>query len=427
MSPRFTTLCASALAAVALCAAPGCKSPPKPAPPGPPAARPATEWTPLEDALARLELRLPSVPGAPAPTPPVGQDGLWATRAVLISAAGVSVDGGVVQELRCPDGAASCELPEGRSQVAWSQTLAALGDHPPALIAADRTMSARVVASLLSALRPKDGALSWLVRDGDSFGAIVMDAGPGLVLSHLDATILMPPAPREALRSRLGTAGLIPSEEPPRAPGRLVRVTTGALPVPDACGGVEAARAVRRRVSVIRGCYREALQRTPAAAGKVEMRFLVAPVGRLTDATVTSNGTGDEGIVGCIVPALAETRIAPFTGEPCEVTWELTMRPEEAVDVKPGEAAATPLASPATPAAKLALGLSAQGVTVGEGGPVLALDAGATLVGALREAAGDRVEATITPDADLPVEQVLVLAAAARAAGMARVELEVPR
>lgn len=403
----MSRLTAYALTAL-LCAAlgGGCKSkaPPRPAEEPP---RPATEWTPLEAALARLEVRLPHVVGSPT-TPPVDPDGRWTTRALQVSTAGVFVDGELAQELQCPDGAASCEAPEG-GRAGWAPAVEALGGRPPALLAVDRGISVRLAGSLLAALRPAAG-VTWLVQ-GAVPGTVRLDPGPGLAPSLLDASLSAAPIPRGELRSRLGATGVLPDAEPPRAPGRLVRVTTGALVVPDACGGLDAARVIRGRISALRGCYREALQRTPTAAGTLDLSFRIAGDGHVTAAAADANTTGDAAIAACATDALGAVKVPPHESEPCQVTWRLTMRPEE-------DSQATP-ASPAV----LALPLLRGGVVL-QGKGEVSVDA-PSLTDALRLAAAGRTRAVITADGALPVEEALLLAAAAHAAGLTEVELEV--
>lgn len=424
--------CAGALVALAVA---GCKrSEPAPTAPATPPPSPVVDEprSALDEALDRVGLALPQVAGAAAVDSPVGDDGAWNRRTVLVGAAGAAVDGAAVQTLECPTGAASCAAPTGPPRTAWKPLVDALGEAPPALLAVDASLPIGVAASLLVALRSDQAPPTWLVRSGGALGTVSLEPAPRLLLPALIPSMGVGSLPREELLAKLASAqetGTPVTPEPARAPGRMVRVTTGPLAIAEVCGGIEAGRTLRRRMSAIRGCYREALGRTPKAAGRVVLEFGLAPDGRVMDTKLTKNETGDEGIAACISSEMNATQLPAREGDKmCLVSWELTMRTEEeALAEAPPTAPPHPSRAPrpTTPAPQVRLKLVGDGIRVDDAAAPIPLAAHDGLVQAIRAGANDRVEAVIESGAALPLERVLALAAAAREAGMAHVELEV--
>lgn len=440
MTPMTKLLwCAAGL----LLAGAGCKSPEKPAAPAPPApAQEAPVVSLLDATLEAAGATLPQVAGAPATEAPTLEDS-WARRTVVVGPAEVSVSNERVMTLACPDGAASCAAPEGAPRTGWKPLIDAVGERPASLLAVDAALPIGVAAGALVALRGEDQP-AWLVRSGDGLGAIPLRAAPRLLAPPLTPTATMGSLPRGELLARLQaeaeSSGAVEGREPPRAPGELVRVTTGALAVPAECGGVDAARTIRRRLGSLRGCYREARQRTPGASGVVEVSLTLLPDRRLGGTKLVRNETGDEALGACFARALDGTTLPALQGGgTCNVTWEITLRTEaEALKAPtaPEGDAANPLhlqvkdgtvrvgATGGAPSPTVELTLVDDGVRVGEGAP-MSLGARQALVDAIRAAKGDRVEALVVAPASAPTERVLNVAAAALGAGLVHVELEV--
>jgi len=73
-------------------------------------------------------------------------------------------------------------------------------------------------------------------------------------------------------------------------------------------------RAIAARLSRVRHCYADALQRDPTLAGLVRVQLTIDPAGTLAAASVVANGTGDETVGGCVLDGVRAARFPPSDG-----------------------------------------------------------------------------------------------------------------
>jgi outer membrane biosynthesis protein TonB len=81
----------------------------------------------------------------------------------------------------------------------------------------------------------------------------------------------------------------------------------------------EIAAVIKRHESQVRACYERGLQKSPKLAGRLSMRFLIGPQGRVTTAKVSQSSLGHAGVESCIQSHL--------------MSWKFP-RPEGGVTVK---------------------------------------------------------------------------------------------
>jgi TonB family protein len=122
-------------------------------------------------------------------------------------------------------------------------------------------------------------------------------------------------------RSGYGTARLgrsVSRVEPEPRPGRdevghhdvTIRLCAG--PVTRPCvrgrGGLDkeiVRRVVRSHVKEIKFCYERELQRQPGLHGRVSVRFVIAPDGRVATVGITESSVENAGVERCVADAVA--------------------------------------------------------------------------------------------------------------------------
>jgi outer membrane biosynthesis protein TonB len=80
-------------------------------------------------------------------------------------------------------------------------------------------------------------------------------------------------------------------------------------------------RVVRRRLGTIQRCYERRLKRDPDLRGKVVVRFVIHPGGRVVAVEVVGNSTGDRGLADCIAERLGQVRFDQVDGGETVVTY----------------------------------------------------------------------------------------------------------
>lgn len=76
------------------------------------------------------------------------------------------------------------------------------------------------------------------------------------------------------------------------------------------------------------GCYDAGLTRDPTLAGRIEIRFTIAPDGSVSAATVSTNTLSDEAVGKCTAKAFARwTFPKPSDGGVVQVIFPLSLEP----------------------------------------------------------------------------------------------------
>lgn len=108
-----------------------------------------------------------------------------------------------------------------------------------------------------------------------------------------------------------------------------VHVSEGGAPGVD--GGLtqqEVAAVIRSHLNEIRHCYEQLLQRAPSSAGKVQVKFTVAPTGRVSTASIANSSISDAQLQGCIVGKIRSwTFPVPRGGQPVHVDYPFVFNP----------------------------------------------------------------------------------------------------
>lgn len=101
-------------------------------------------------------------------------------------------------------------------------------------------------------------------------------------------------------------------------------------------------RMVRVNVGRIRQCYEHALQKAPNLAGRVSIRFVIGPTGKVVQASDSGSTLGDPGVIACVLAAVRRISFpSPTGGGPVVVTYPFVFSPGT------GASSATPPAKPA--------------------------------------------------------------------------------
>jgi hypothetical protein len=75
------------------------------------------------------------------------------------------------------------------------------------------------------------------------------------------------------------------------------------------------AKEIRGRLGAIKACYEAGLKRNPSIGGKVQLRFEVSSVGKVTSAEIENDTMHDEEVAGCIKSRVMSWRFpAPAGG-----------------------------------------------------------------------------------------------------------------
>lgn len=95
-------------------------------------------------------------------------------------------------------------------------------------------------------------------------------------------------------------------------------------------GGEMVRRGVRHHGQEVRACYERLLQRNPDAAGRVVVRFVVAPSGKVVESAVASSTLCHPPTEQCIADAVARWQFpAVRGGGSVVVTYPFVLRPAE--------------------------------------------------------------------------------------------------
>ncbi len=101
-------------------------------------------------------------------------------------------------------------------------------------------------------------------------------------------------------------------------------------------------RMVRVNVGRIRQCYEHALQKAPNLTGRVSIRFVIGPTGKVVQASDSGSTLGDPGVIACVLAAVRRISFpSPTGGGPVVVTYPSVFSPGT------GASPATPPAKPA--------------------------------------------------------------------------------
>lgn len=165
------------------------------------------------------------------------------------------------------------------------------GPRPVAYLAFDdgatsETFASMVTAAALESLRP----------------LVVLGPMPG----HAEQPAAPRPAPADAplrvVEDRLGGSGLIGLDDP-RRPG-VAGTRVGEASVRGSLAPAVIQRIVRRHMSEVRACYERGLRERPGLAGRVTVRFVIAPTGAVQAAAVESSTLEAPAVDGCITAAV---------------------------------------------------------------------------------------------------------------------------
>jgi TonB family protein len=89
----------------------------------------------------------------------------------------------------------------------------------------------------------------------------------------------------------------------------------------------EIAKVVRRRKGAVKNCYERQLKRNPKLAGTVKIQFTIQQSGRIGQATVLQNTTGDSGLGTCIVSQIKRWRFRKPDGGSVTVAYPFVFAP----------------------------------------------------------------------------------------------------
>ncbi|SMF62307.1 TonB family protein [Pseudobacteriovorax antillogorgiicola] len=85
---------------------------------------------------------------------------------------------------------------------------------------------------------------------------------------------------------------------------------------------------IRANLNQIRHCYEQLLQRSPSAQGKVKVRFVVQPNGRVGSAKITDSDISDMVMRGCVTGKVKRWKFpAPRGGQPVTVNYPFVFNP----------------------------------------------------------------------------------------------------
>lgn len=85
---------------------------------------------------------------------------------------------------------------------------------------------------------------------------------------------------------------------------------------------------IRTNLNQIRHCYEQLLQRSPSAQGKIKVRFVVSPTGRVASASIVSSSISDSRMKGCVVSKVRRWGFPkPRGGSPVTVTYPFVFSP----------------------------------------------------------------------------------------------------
>ncbi len=131
----------------------------------------------------------------------------------------------------------------------------------------------------------------------------------------------------------LGTRGVVGGAG--KGTGRKVearvvaRVTSAAMQEFDSDSRSQAdiKKKVRQRLGGIKRCYEKRLKRNSELRGKVVIRFVIHPGGKVIEVEVVENTTGDSELAACISSKVKAIRFGPTDGGETVVTYPFILAP----------------------------------------------------------------------------------------------------
>lgn len=109
----------------------------------------------------------------------------------------------------------------------------------------------------------------------------------------------------------------------------VARVSSAALQEFDSDSRSQAdiKRTIRRRLGGIKHCYEKRLKRNPDLKGKIVIRFVVHPGGKVIEVEVVENTTADSALASCIASRVRAIRFPPAEGGETIVTYPFILAP----------------------------------------------------------------------------------------------------
>ncbi len=127
----------------------------------------------------------------------------------------------------------------------------------------------------------------------------------------------------------LGGSGITSGFGRGKGAGRVDVVVPASDPV--IAGGLsqqEVQAVIRANLNQIRHCYEQLLQRSPSAQGKVKVRFVVQPNGRVGSAKIVSSDINDSVMRGCVTGKVKRWKFPnPRGGESVTVNYPFVFNP----------------------------------------------------------------------------------------------------
>jgi TonB family protein len=86
-------------------------------------------------------------------------------------------------------------------------------------------------------------------------------------------------------------------------------------------------KVIRRRLGGIKHCYEKRLKRNPDLKGKIVVRFVIHPGGKVIEVEVMENTTGDRELGQCIAARVKSVRFPPAEGGETSVVYPFILAP----------------------------------------------------------------------------------------------------
>jgi TonB family protein len=131
----------------------------------------------------------------------------------------------------------------------------------------------------------------------------------------------------------MGTRGVVGgagSGTRKKAEARVVaRVTSAALQEfdSDSRSQKDIVKTIRRRLGGIKHCYEKRLKRDPELKGKIVIRFVIHPGGKVIEVEIAENTTGDSELARCIAATVKAIRFPSAEGGETSVTYPFILAP----------------------------------------------------------------------------------------------------
>lgn len=131
----------------------------------------------------------------------------------------------------------------------------------------------------------------------------------------------------------MGTRGVVGgagSGTRKKAEARVVaRVTSAALEDfdSDSRSQQDIVRKIRQRLGGIKHCYEKRLKRDPNLKGKIVIRFVIHPGGKVIEVEIIENTTGDNELAACIAGRVRSIRFPSAQGGETSVTYPFILAP----------------------------------------------------------------------------------------------------